>query len=248
MTSRCPSELALEAHLLEPERSPISAHVTSCPRCSARLAQMRAEGEEFARTVFPETVDAIEEAAAHRPWWRHPAFVLPIPAVAALATVLVLLRPSAPPEEYVGVKGGAGGLGFTVYAAGPGGAAPVLDGGTVGARAPIRFRIRNGAPCHLWILSVDGGGVLSRLYPTSGDGGAPQEAGSHELPGGAVLDGVAGPERIYSVCSPGPVGWAEIERAVRSASDRPAGARRPAPLTGLPPGTAWGSVLLEKRP
>lgn len=238
MTARCPSELALEAHLLEPERSPIAAHVAGCARCAERLARMRAEGDEFRRVVFPVTVEAVEAAARRAPWWRRAGLLLPVPALAAVAAVLLLFRPSTPPEEYVGLKGSE--LTLTVFAPGPAGARAVADGGEVPTGAPIRFRVHNHSACDLWLLSVDGAGSISRLLPASGDRGAPLAPGATDLPGGAVLDLHPGPERIYAICSPQPLTWSQVEGAVRAANRDPARLR-------LPAGTAWASVLLEKR-
>jgi hypothetical protein len=248
MTARCPSDLALESHLLDPDRSPIAPHVAACPRCAERLERMRAEGEEFAARVFPATVDAVEEAAARRPWWRRPAFALPIPVLAAFAAAVLLLRPSGPPEDYVGLKGGAGGLGLTLFTPGPAGVGPVLDGAGIAARASIRFRVRTVTPCHLWIASVDASGNVSRLYPAGGGGGAYLLPGEVDLPGGAVLDGGLGPERLYAICTPHTWPWGSVHAELVGATSRPATVRRPAPLGDLPTGSTWTTLLLEKQP
>jgi hypothetical protein len=119
----------------------------------------------------------------------------------------------------------------------------------VPAGSALRFRVRVARPCHLWLLSVDARGQVSRLYPTAGDGGATVER-SADLPGGAVLDGQPGPERIIALCAPTPLGWARAEAAVR-ASLGPTGAesvRRAAPISGLPAETTQDSLLLEKKP
>ncbi len=49
--TRCPSDLELEAHLLDPARSPAAGHVAGCARCQARLAEMTALGDEFRREL-----------------------------------------------------------------------------------------------------------------------------------------------------------------------------------------------------
>jgi hypothetical protein len=248
MTTRCPSDLALEGFLLDPERSPIASHLDGCARCAERLERMRAEGADFARNVFPLTVDAVEKAAARRPWWRRVAFVLPVPALAAAAAVFLLVRPAGPPEGYLGLKGAGAAFGITLYTLGPAGVEAVADGEAVSPSARLRFRVRAGAPCHLWIASVDADGTFSRLYPLASGVSAPITAGEHDLPGGAVLDGVPGPERVFALCSPGPLAWSEAEASLRISTARPASVWRPAQPMGLPHGTAWVSVLLEKRP
>jgi hypothetical protein len=117
----------------------------------------------------------------------------------------------------------------------------------VRADAALRFRVRLPRPCHLWILSVDAQGQVSRLFPTEGDGGA-LAVGLIELPGGAVLDGRPGPERILAVCTPRPHLYAPLERAAQVATARGAGAVRAVRVVpGLPDGTDQASVLLEKR-
>jgi hypothetical protein len=247
MTARCPSELALESHLLDPERSQVASHVAGCARCTERLERMKAEGADFARNVFPLTVDAVERAAARVPWWRRPAILLPVPALAAVAAVLLLVRPAAPPDDYLGIKGGAGGLGLTVFATGPAGVAPLREGGLVPASAAIRFRVRTSEGCHLWIASLDGAGAVSRLYPQPGAGGW-IVASEQDLPGGAILDGRRGPERLYAICTPHALGWPEVEASVRASASRPASLQAPSPLAGLPQGAAWYTILLEKRP
>ena len=64
MTARCPSDLALERHLLDPAASPLLAHVEACPTCRERLARMEADGADFRRFVFPATIERIEDATA----------------------------------------------------------------------------------------------------------------------------------------------------------------------------------------
>lgn len=250
MTARCPSDLALERHLLALAGSPLAGHLAACPGCAARLATLQRQGEEFLRFVYPATVEAVEAAAAHpglfSSWRRWFALVPALGGAAALA--LFLARPVAPPDDYLGVKGG-GPLGLAVFV--QEGSAPrsARDGEPVPAGASLRFRVRTARPCNLWLLSVDGRGQVSRLYPTQGEGGAALER-SADLPGGAVLDGQAGPERIIALCAPAPLGWSSAEAAVRAAfgAPGPEAVRRVTAIAGLPAGTAQDALLLEKRP
>jgi len=247
VTARCPSDLALEAHQLDPARSPVADHVRACARCAGRLEQMRAEGEDFSLLVFPRTVAAVEAAAARRAWWRRPIALLPLPALAGLAAVLLWLRPGGmPPEGYVGVKGG-GGLGLTLFTPGPAGVTAVPDRGEIRSGASLRFRIHSDADCHLRILSIDATGAVSRLYPAPGE--EPRgfvTAGEHDLPGGAILDRNPGPERVFAFCSPHTSAWGMVEGLVRHGTARPASVRRPS--LEVPRGTAWTTLLLEKGP
>jgi Domain of unknown function (DUF4384) len=250
MSARCPSDLALERHLLEPEASSLAGHLAACPACAARLAAMQQQDEDFASFVYPVTVEAVEATAGSR-WtailaWRR--WLVLVPALGAAAAVFLMARPTAPPDDYLGVKGG-GPLGLAVFVQEGTGARQAHDGEVVAAGAALRFRIRTAQPCHLWILSVDARGQISRLFPLQGEGGAVVER-SADLPGGAVLDGQPGPERILALCTPAPVAWPGAEAAVRAVFT-PAGpeaVRRGATVTGLAPGAAQDSVLLEKRP
>ena len=246
-TAGCPSDLSLETFLLEPERSPVSGHVGACSSCGARLARMRAEGDEFRRFVFPATVGAVEEAMAPaRSRWK--LLFAPAGALAAAAVLaLFLVSPGAPPDDYLGLKGGP--LGLAVYVNGSDGARALEDGAPVPAGAALRFTVRPEQACWLWLLSVDAAGQVSRLYPP--EGVLPDRRAAGALPGGAVLDGQAGPERIHAVCAPdAKTTWAEIRAAVAAGGGAAGaeGVRRGASLGGALAGAPQASLLLEKRP
>jgi hypothetical protein len=247
MTARCPSDLALEKLLLDPASTTLQPHLTACARCQARLAEMRQQGEDFHRFVFPATVGAIEEAAARRASWSLARWLAPLPALAAAAAIVLLARPSEPPEGYLGPKGGNS-MGLAVFLHGTGGIHPARDGEVVPASSSVRFKVRPARPCRLWVLSVDAAGQVSRIFPTEGEGGV-EVVRTTELPGGAVLDGQAGPERFLALCAPGPIPYARVEGAVRAAvSAGPASVRSLRTIPGLPAGTVQDSVLLEKKP
>jgi hypothetical protein len=254
MNARCPSDLALEGYLLERDTSNVAPHVGSCERCKARIAQMEREGQEFLRYVYPATVARVEEAAAgRRSPWRRWALLLPIPAAAAIAAVLLVALPgtrgpAGPPEGYVGLKGGGGSLGLTVFLGAAEGARPLADGEAVPAASALRFKVQPTRACRLWVVSIDASGQVSRLYPVDGDGGAKIAHGG-PLPGGAVLDGRAGPERIFALCTPSPVSYSAIERTLRKAvGEGDAAVQRQTDIPGFPDGTIQTSVLIHKRP
>ena len=118
MSPRCPSELALEQYLLQPERSASSAHVTGCNSCQARLVEMRQEGDEFRRSVYPRTLDAVLERAQGKRVWVRWLWLVPAPVLAA-AAMLIVARPSTPADDYSGTKGA--GLGLAIYSDGAAG-------------------------------------------------------------------------------------------------------------------------------
>jgi hypothetical protein len=245
-----PSELAMEAYLLDPDRSGLSQHLDGCEVCKARLARMEKDGEDFRRFVLPATLDEVVEANTRRRFSFN-GWYMAVPAMAAGAALAVLALPKIiahdeqPPESYVGEKGG---LALTVYTTSESGATNIADGARVNPSAALRFSVRPGnlKGCHLWLLSVDDAGQISRIYPTQGDKGA-QITQKTALPGGAVLDGKTGLERLYAVCSPEPIAYGQVESAVR-ASSSPESIRKGTMLAGLPKGSAQTTVLLDKKP
>jgi len=250
----CPSDLALEGYLLERATSKVSPHLAACAACQARVARMEQEGQEFLQYVYPVTVDKVQEAVGRRPpAWRSWLLFLPVPAVAALAALVLVglpgsRTPSGPAQDYVGFKGGGGDLAMTVFLGAAGGARPVADGEAVPASSALRFKIQPTHACHLWVVSVDAIGQVSRLYPSAGEGGA-QIARGGSLPGGAVLDGHAGPERIFAICTPSPTPYSELEGAVRrSVGHGEPAVRNRRDVPGLPGGTIQTSVLIHKTP
>ena len=238
--ARCPSDLALERHLQDPARSALVPHLGVCPDCRGRLARKEAEGDEFRRLVYPATVRAVEDAAeraARRRPWRLSLWLAPLAATAAAVALLW-----GPGSDYVGTKG----FPFTTWLAAPAGARLVADGAEVPAAGALRFRVQPPVPCRLWIVSVDSLGQVSRLYPAEGEGGADVRQGG-TLPGGAVLDGRPGPERLFAVCAREPLPFDRLERAVRAAAGTGAAAVRSGKvLAGLPRGAAQATLLLEK--
>jgi hypothetical protein len=93
----------------------------------------------------------------------------------------------------------------------------------------------------LWIFSLDEHSQVSRLFPP--EGAPPLVTAEMTLPGGATLDGVAGAERVFAVCSPQPLDFEAIAaQAARS------GATVRVTTTVLLDDTIQGSLLLEKAP
>jgi hypothetical protein len=227
----CPSDLKLEAHLLDPV-SPIAPHVSTCEKCQARLARMEREGDDFRRLVYAQTLDGLTPKKRTRFW-------LLIPALLPVAAVLLLVR-RPPPAEYVGTKGSA--LKLSVYAGSASGAVLVNDRAEVPAGAALRFKVQASRECNLSIVSVDGDGQVSSLVPSVAVSGA------QTLNGGAVLDGRAGPERIYAVCAGAPLSESQVASAVKGSVARgQEGVRSGTSLSGLPEGALQTTLLLEKR-
>jgi hypothetical protein len=247
VNARCPSDLALESHLLAPERSSVAAHLGLCDRCRGRLARMQEQGEEFRRFVFPATVQAVEDAAARRrprlAFLFAPAGALAA-AAAALLLVLGVRAPEGPSADYVGLKGG-GGVGLAAYVSGDGGARSVEDGAAIPASAALRFKVGPAGDCWLWILSLDAKGQVSRIYPPKDAAVENRPAGP--VPGGAVLDGEPGPERLFAVCAPPAMAWGDVRASVPAGAG-PQAVREARALAGPLARARQSTLLLEKQP
>jgi hypothetical protein len=69
-----------------------------------------------------------------------------------------------------------------------------------------------------------------------------------EIPANVALDGQAGPERLYAVCTPGPSKWRVLGPLLKGGPGTGETVVRAAPQTDrLPSGTRLASVLFEKR-
>jgi len=222
-----PSELKLERHLLDPDRSPVKDHVAGCDRCRTRLLEMEKAGEDFRRFVYPATLANVVK----RRWAPLRALWVIAPA-AGLATVLLIAR-TGPTPDYIGSKGGA--LALTAYASLPSGPKALAEGDTVPASASLRFRVRTAKPCLLSLVSVDSSGLVSKLYATQ------EVRGDVTLPGGVRLDGKAGPERFFAVCDSG--GSDAVEQAARRVGEE---VRQKRALPGVQGPQV--SLLIEKKP
>ena len=247
----CPSQLNLEEYLLDPKGASIGEHVEACARCGEQLAEMRRLTSVFERIVYPETAGAVLDSVERRPWVRILMRYLAAPAlVGAAATCALMLitgvgthRDVSPNDDYVGTKGAS--MGLTVFARTLDGSQALADGSQVRPGTALRFEVRApGEACRLWLVSIDGLGHVSRLYPTTGTA-MPHSGGP--LPGGVFLDDRTGPERFYAVCSREPLDYAVVERATHEVgAGGDCRVREAQVLGGLPRDAEQASLLLEK--
>ncbi len=240
----CPADLDLE-RLLAGEaavRERWEPHTSRCASCTGRLGWMREAGGRFTAQVFPATSEKVAERVA-RPrrlwaWLGAPA------AVAAAAAAALLLVPTRPPEGYLGSKGHAAATpGLEVYVGEHGKGRRVFGGDIVHPGDGLRFVVQTPGQS-VFLFTVDATGKVSRIYPSAGAGLVPPDG---LLPGGAILDEVTGPERVFVVVAKGPITFEAIEAAAQAAvQGRGADAVRR--LDKLPLDVPQDSVLLEKVP
>jgi hypothetical protein len=231
----CLDDLALEKALLSEPDAAQATHLEACASCAHRLSVMRSQGEDFRRFVFPHTVDAVVSSTRPKRWWP-----LVLPVAVALGLAVWVAVPRGPPADYVGLKGQS--VGLAVFSVDDAGAAVRLqDGSHIRADASLRFQAKPDAPCYLWLVTLDDRNHVSRLYPV--DGPPPLVEGATTLPGGAMLDGVVGPERVFAVCSHKPLPFDVITSAARGLSADAVRRLHRLELDG-----AQGTLLLEKTP
>lgn len=248
----CPTDLELEAVIATEEAALAvhGAHVKGCEHCAARLGWMRDAAQAFNMVVFPSTREKVVRrimgrGGAWAGWWKW-LVPLPIATAAAAAAVVLLVRPPEPKPDYVGVKGlGAPALEVYVGEAGPDGKVRRLaDGDVVHPGDGLRF-VAQAPGKKVFIVTVDARGQVSKLYPASGTEPVPANG---ILPGGAVLDAVVGPERVYAVYVPAEVtaiDLREVEAAARLVAEK-GGADAVRKMEMLPVEAEQQSVLLEK--
>jgi hypothetical protein len=243
VVSRCPSDLELERLLAATARA--DGHVAACPRCAARLAELRRLGEEFAREVFPATVEAVVAASAPPRMSPRP-FVWLVPALAAAAAVVVLALRVASPD---GLLGGKADLSLVAYGQGPAGAQAIADGQVVPAGAGLRFEVRPGRSCNLFVAATDAAGQVARVFPEDGSEGRSVKAGA-VLAVPAATGGQPGPRRFFAICGCGdePVTWDGVERAARALGQGPERVRAAKALSGLPDDALQATLLVETGP
>jgi hypothetical protein len=232
----CPSDLDLE-RALRGERIPATSHIETCPLCTPRLAAMRELGEHFTARVFPRLRERITPKPAFSWAWLAPALV-PV----AAAALLFAFWPRPPPADYVGLKGGGPAPALLEVYVGEGREGRRLaTGEQVHPGDGLRFVVTSPSAT-AFVFTVDATGRVSRLYPSDGPGPAQVDG---LLPGGAILDDVTGPERVFAVYPRGAMTFSEVEAAVAAAYT---GADQVRQLDRLPLDAPQQSVLLEKVP
>ena len=156
-TAQCPSDLALEEHLLQ--ANPATArHIAGCAHCQKWERSAAEASRAFARESPRWMAKTQARASPLRRW----APLLPAAALAVAA--LFLLLPTPPEAPRYATKGEA----LTVYVGGQGSPRAATQGERVRPGEALRFEVAPGSAAFVWIASVDSTGTVSRLAPAEG--------------------------------------------------------------------------------
>lgn len=220
------------------ELSATAAHAGQCDRCRADLDEALLARQRFKQHVFPRTLAAVESRHVRRkPWHRFVPLLFAIPALAALALVVVN-RPFSQVDEPTYQSKGAGSLkafgrrGERVF--------PVEDGARLTVGDQLRFEVQTDGARFVAIGSVDGSGRATLYYPST------RVDAPGLLPDSILLDATPGPERIFAVFSESRLETDRLERSLATLGARGADAIRHTRLLPLP--FAQSSLLIEKSP
>jgi hypothetical protein len=205
------------------EATRIQSHVGGCAHCQGILNGMKSARAALGPAqVTTESVAILEKLDAPRPspWlaWLKPRYAGPVLAgvIAVIAIVPLALQGL---EEHPRIRTkGASEPALEMWINTPEGAKPAADGAVLGEGAQIQFRYRASGRQYLWVVSVDGKGVTTPLYPDQkGPSLTVVPDGTHVLEGSVILDDAKGPERIFGFFSEEPLTFEEIEARLKAA-------------------------------
>lgn len=201
-----------------PEVPAARAHLSSCERCRARLAELERARERF-EAVRGEAWAGVEArlAAKGLPRWLAPLSLL---AAAAAAALLVFV--ARPGDRSPSVKGDAV---LRVFALQKGQVRELASGDRVAPGDRVRFVADGAGSRCLLLVSVDGAGRATVYVPFDGARSLELAPGRQELPDSVELDGTLGTERLLAFFSDRPLEAAPLLQALARGPD--AGAALP---------------------
>ena len=233
----CPSDRVLDLMLAgavdETRSSALREHLSACPACSARFAELGAFRDEVAPGLPTLSELVPEEPPVLAFVRRRSGRIGAVLGVAAAVAVWVGRGPSEGlPTEQTRAKGSAH-LGFYVKRGEqvfPGGPGALLRPGDA-----IEFSYEAPSAGYLAILSLDGAGHASIYFPM-GPRAQMLSPGTHLLEQSTILDAVLGRETLYAVWCEAAVEIEPMRRALESSRTVP-----------LAPGCRSESLEVEKR-
>lgn len=205
------------------ERARIQGHVAGCAHCQGILSGMATARSALSPAqVSAESVAILERLDAPRPSrllaWLRPQIVAPVLAgLVAVIAIVPLALDQLEEHPHIRTKGAAEPA-LEMWVRTPEGARPGENGEILGEGDQIQFRYRASGRQYLWVVSVDGKGVTTPLYPdVKGTSLKVAPEGTHVLEGSVILDDAKGPERIFAFFSDTPLSYEELERRLKAA-------------------------------
>jgi len=183
----------LAGELAAEEAAAATAHLATCPRCSARAEALLRARDAFAMAA-PALCLPMKKATSR----RLPASLYA--GLAMTATVLLFLEFRPQPELGTRAKGRGPRIDYYVSHADVVRHGVVADHVAPGDR--IRFVVAATAATEVAILSVDGAKNVSVYYPSGTDSAAVAAGDGVALPESTTLDATLGDEAIYAVFCP----------------------------------------------
>ncbi|MBX5483764.1 MAG: DUF4384 domain-containing protein [Myxococcaceae bacterium] len=211
------------------EAARAKAHTEDCGHCRARLRALDEEQRSFEQTISFERFQAGVTRATRQP---SPAattpkarWLYPVMAMAAMVALVVLGEPMAdllggPERPITRLKGGAG-IDVRIASGndGPQRSATADAPEPLGPGERVRIGYQAGEHSYVLALSIDQNGVVTPLYPESGQSLPVQSTASERmeyLPDSLEFTG-AGAETVLVVLSDTPLDVAEVRAAAERA-------------------------------
>lgn len=204
------------------ERARLEAHLPGCAHCQGvRQGQAAARAALTPAEVAAQSVAIVERlerpALRRAAWWRPQLWA----GLVAAAIAAVVIAPRALEQLGGGPQirtKGASGPSLEMWVNTPEGAQPGSDGMHLGEGDQIQFRYRASGRQYVLVVSVDGKGVTTPLYPeVPGESLKVAPDGEHVLEGSVILDDAKGPERIFAFFSDQPLSYAEVVDRLKEA-------------------------------
>ncbi|HMI93789.1 MAG TPA: hypothetical protein VK509_20590 [Polyangiales bacterium] len=198
----CLTDLKLDAwfagDLPGDERSALADHLSDCVRCRERRDALANEREAFLaqRPEPPVGTRPTRKKRSHAAWISAGLIAM---GLIATATLLVV-RPTAVPDDQPTHRKGGAQLGFFVERAGL--AQPGVAGQVVHPGDRIRFSYSSDRAAYLAIYGRDASGTASVYYPAGADAARVPEGYGALLDSAVELDGVLGAEIVFALFCP----------------------------------------------
>ena len=200
----------------------LQARVQSCEICAERLARFQAEQQAFLQhadvALQSAQILARLEAAEAKPVLALPWRVIVGRLTAAVAMVLaVLFALPLIQSSPTGPNRTKGGPAIEMYVDGADAAWLAEDGIELTEGDRIQFRYSAGGYGYLMVVSLDGTGAITSLYPSeSGESLQVDPGGTNVLQGSIILDDAIGTEQVYALFTASPLVFEEVRQALRA--------------------------------